>query len=116
IIGQYQLGELRQAGGDDFGSRAFAREQLPTDFGECQVGFAANDVVGQLHDGLGLGLVADFRPAQDDGDVGSQAFEGRDDLGRGRDVPDVNAEPDDLRIPRQQRLYDVHRALVDIEL
>ena len=66
--------------------------------------------------GCALGLVAHFRPAQNDGDVRPHAFEGRDDFGRGRDVPDVNAQPDDLRIPRQQRFRDVHRPLVDVEL
>ena len=60
--------------------------------------------------GWALGLVADFRPAQDDRDVRPQAFEGRDDFSRRRDVPDVDAEPDDLRVPRQQRLHDVHWA------
>ena len=69
-----------------------------------------------MHNGLGVGFIADFRPTQDHSDDRSDTFEGRHDFSGGCDVPDVNAQPDDLRIPRQQRLRDVHRALVDIEL
>ena len=52
IVGQRQLGELGQLRGNDLGRRAFAGEQLPADSGECQIRFASDDVVGQLHDGL----------------------------------------------------------------
>ena len=47
---------------------------------------------------------------------GPHALERGDDFRRRRHVPDVNAQPDDLRVPGQQRFRDVHRALVDVEL
>ena len=69
IVGQRELRELGQLGGDDLAGGPFPREQLRADLGELQVRLAGDDVVGQLHDGLGLGFVADLRPAEDDRDV-----------------------------------------------
>ncbi len=115
IVRQRQVGEFGQRGGNDLRGGAFAGEQLTAEAGEGQVRLAGDDVVGQLRDGLGLGFVADLRPAEDDREVRAEAFEGGDKLGCGRDVPDVNAEADDLRVPRQERFGDVDGSLVDIE-
>ena len=46
---------------------------------------------------------------------GRIALEHGDDLGRGRHVPDVDAQPDDLGIPGEERFGDIYRALVDVE-
>jgi hypothetical protein len=73
-------------------------------------------VVGELNDGLVFGLVADFRAAEDDFDVGSDAFDGGDDFGGWLDVPDVNAEADDFWIPRKEYFGNVERTLIDVEL
>jgi len=35
---------------------------------------------------------------------------------RGADIPDVDAHANNLRVPREQDLCDVHGTLVDVEL
>ncbi len=94
---------------------SYRRQKCPAHLGEFQVRFAGDDMVGQLDDVLLLGLVTDFRAAEDDFDVGPDAFDGGDDFGGRLDVPDVNAEADDFGISREQDFRDVERALVDVE-
>ena len=73
-------------------------------------------MISQLNNGLIFGFVTDFRAAEDDFDVGSDALDGGDDFGGWLDVPDVDAEADDFGVARQQGFRDVERALVDVEL
>ena len=116
IVWQRKLRELRQRGGNDFRRWPLPREQLGANLGEFQVRLASDDVVGQLHDGLGLNLIADFWSTQNDDEVRSQALKGGDQFGCRRHVPEVDAEPDDSRIPGEQDFRDVNRALVDVKL
>jgi len=90
-------------------------EQLPAKLGECQIGFTGYDVIGQGHDGLRIELITDLGPAENDSDVRPQSFDDGDDFGGGSNVPDVNAKPDNFRIPCQENLGDIRRTLVDIE-
>ena len=83
--------------------------------GEFQIGFASDDVVGELDDGLPLGLIADLRSAKNDFDVRLDALDGGNDLGGGLDVPDINAEADNFGILREEDFRDVERALVDVK-
>ena len=92
------------------------KRRSAADFGEFQVGFAGDDVVGEADDFLALGFVADFGAAEDDDQIGAQTLEQGDDLRRRRHVPNVDAEADDARIVRKDGLDDFQRALVDVEL
>src|SRR5712675_2197235 len=58
---------------------------------------------------------ANFRSANDDRDVGSNALESGDNFRRLGDVPNVNAQPDNSRSPREQHFDYVDRSLVDVE-
>ncbi len=89
---------------------------MAADFGKLQVGFAGDDVIGELDDGLTVGFVADFRAAEDDDELGANAFEGGNEFGGGGDVPDVNAEADDLRRFGEEGFGDFDGALVNVEL
>ncbi len=73
-------------------------------------------MVSELDNGLVFGFVADFRAAEDDFDVGPDAFDGSDDFGGLLDVPDVNAEADNFGVLREEDFRDVERTLVDVEL
>jgi hypothetical protein len=73
-------------------------------------------VVGELNDGLVFSFVADLRTAEDDFDIGLDAFDGGYDFGGWFNVPDVDAEPNDFGVMRQQHFRDVERTLVDVEL
>ena len=46
---------------------------------------------------------------------GRKPFECGDQFGRGRDVPDINAEADDFRVLGQQRFRNFDRRLMDVE-
>ena len=83
---------------------------------ERQVRLARDDVVCQPHYCLLLRLKTHLRPTEDDGDVRADAFDQRNHFRRGRNVPDINAKPNDLRIMREQTFRGVERALIDVEL
>ena len=83
--------------------------------GEGEVGFAGDDVVGEVADFLFGGFVADFGSAEDDDGLGAETFEVGDELGGGGDVPDVDADSDDFWILREDGFEDVDGALVDVE-
>ena len=102
-------------GGEGQGE-GFCRQQSPAHLGKFQIRLTGDDVVSQFHDLLSLGLVADLRAAEDDFDLRPDAPDGGDDLGGLRDVPDVDAEAEDARFARKQRLGDVERTQVDVEL
>jgi hypothetical protein len=73
-------------------------------------------MVRERHNGLPVEFVADLRPAEDDHQLRPQPLEERHDLrGRSR-IPNVNAQPHDPRPGVEDRLDDVERALVDVEL
>ena len=91
-------------------------QEHSTHFRKFQIRFARDDMIRQLHNLLTLGFIADLGPAKNDDDVRSHPFDGGDDLGRFRDVPDVDAEPNDFGFAREQDFRDVERALVDVEL
>ena len=61
-------------------------------------------------------LEADFRPAQHDRDLRPHPFEGGDHFGCLRHVPDINSQPDDLRVIGKNGLHHVERALLDVKL
>lgn len=68
-----------------------AGEELLAEGGEGEIGFAGDDVVGEVAEGLGFGFVGDFRAAENDREMGGEAFEEADELGGLVDVPDVDA-------------------------
>ena len=116
IVGKRELAELRHGRGHDFGRGLFAGEKLAADFSKLQVRLTRDHVIRQCDDGLLLGLVADLGSAENDREVRAHALDGSDDFGGFGDVPDVNAEPQNLRLPREQCLGDVEWTLVDVEL
>jgi hypothetical protein len=63
--------------------------------------FAGDDVVGQPHDLLLVAFVADFGSAEMIVNSGRNRFRVGHHLQRLRRVPDVHAEPDDLRLVAQ---------------
>lgn len=115
VVGEVELVEGGQRGLEDAAGRVLALEEAAGQLGEGQVGFAADDVVGDLGDGLGFGFVTDLGSAQDDLELGSEAFEEADDLGGGRGVPDVDAEADDAGLVLEDGLDDVHGSSVEVE-
>ena len=116
IVGEFQFAELRHRRGHDLGRGLLAGEKLAADLGELQVRFTRDDVVRQRDDGLRLRLVADLGSTENDREVRAHAFDGGDDFGGLGDVPDVNAEPKNLRPACEQGFSDVERTLVDVEL
>ena len=72
-------------------------EQGAAEFGEAEVAPAGNQVVGEADDFLILPFVADFRAAEDDFQCRTGRLELADNFGRLPDIPDVDAEADDLR-------------------
>jgi hypothetical protein len=83
--------------------------------GKGEVGFAGNDVVGKAADGLLVGFVADFGAADDDDQVGTEAFEEGDEVSGWGGVPDIDAEADDFGLLGEDGFGDVEEALVDVE-
>ena len=73
-------------------------------------------MVGQRDNPLPLGFITDFRAAEDDLDFRTDTFDGGNDLGRLRDIPDINPETDDLRVLCENFFRDFERTLVDIKL
>jgi hypothetical protein len=104
-----------QFGGNDFVRWFLAGKNLSTEFSKFQIGFARDNVISELDDQLRFDFVADLGSAENDGDVRPKAFDGGDDFGCRRDVPNVNAEADYFRVSGEKDFNDVGRALVDIE-
>ena len=84
-------------------------------FRKREVALSRNYVVSQLDDSFSVGLVTDFRTAEHNLDVGSQPFEIGDEFCRRFDIPDVNAEADDLRILSKNLRQDVGRVFAHPE-
>src|ERR1700734_584979 len=72
-------------------------------------------MIGELDDLLRFGLIADFGAAEDDYYVRTDTLDSGDDVGGFGNVPDINAQADDLRILGEQDFRDVDRTLVDVE-
>ena len=115
VVRKREVFENGEFGWNDFAFRRSAIEESAADFGKFEIGFAGDDVVGGLADGLKFGFEADFGSAEDDGDVGSDAFEDVDDFGGELGVPDVNAEADDFWVSGEKDFGDVVGALVQVE-
>jgi len=115
IVRELELGEVGDLGGDNFGGRFLTTEEGAAEIGEFEIGFARNDVIGQADDFLCFGFVTNFGSAEDDGETGADAFEGGDDFGSGCDVPNVDADADDLRVLGEDGFDDFEWALLEIE-
>ena len=77
-------------------------QQGPAEFGETDITPTRDDVIGEAHNVLLIGFMADFRPTQHDLDLRSLRFEQAHQGAGLRDVPDVHTQTDDLRVLRQQ--------------
>ena len=115
FIGQRQVRKIRRFRRNDFRPRVRAAQQPGADLREFQVRLARDDMVRELHDGLGFRLVTDLRSAKDDFDLGPHPPDHGQHFRRGFHVPDIYAQADDFRVLRQQRLGDVQRPLVDVK-
>ena len=116
VVGQDQLIEFWEGGVQDFGEVASTREHGTANLGKKKIGFASDDQIGLLDDGLKFRLMAHLGAAEDQEEVGCESFEDGDEFGAGGSVPDVNAEPDDFWGVRQNFGGDVEGALFDFEL
>lgn len=96
--------------------RERARQDLFADPGQCQVGLAGNDVVGELDNWLALGFVADFGAAETMMMLWAYPLQVADQPRRLLDVPDIHTQLHDTWILGQQRFQDVDRPLTDFEL
>ena len=64
-------------------------------------------MVGQTHDLLPLRLMADLGTTEDDHEVGPKPLQNGDQFGRGTDIPDVDAQPQDPRVAIEDGLRDL---------
>jgi hypothetical protein len=116
VVRQAEPVQVGQGRVDQFKVGAIVIEDVVAEAGEGEVGFAGDDVIGELNDGLEGRFVGDFGSAQDDEEIWAKTFEECDELRGGRDVPDVDAEAEDTRIGLQDAFGDIERALLEIEL
>ena len=93
-----------------------ALQQLSAQLGKGQIRFPCDDIVSQVNDLLLFRFITDFWPPQNNEDLGSNAFQIRDQPRRFFDVPDVDAQSDDLRFVLQDLSEDVQSRLVDRKL
>ena len=115
IIGQNELAELRQRGRNNFRGWLLPAQQLIAEFAEFEVRFSRDNIIHQLYDLLLFGLITDFWPAQNDLDLRSDPLQNGNNFSRLGDIPNINAEPNDLRRHRQERFGDFDGSLVDVE-
>ncbi len=80
-----------------------------------EVGFALDDIVGDLADGLLFRFVADLGAAEDDCDIGPELFEEADDLETFPYVPDIDAESDNFRGLLEDGFDRFEGALLEVE-
>jgi hypothetical protein len=127
LVGEGELGEVGEGGGDDagkgggkgrIGGRGVGRrgKQGSAQMGEGQVSFAGEGMIGEGDDLLLIGFVADLGAAEDDDEVGLEAFEEGHDLLGLADVPDIDAEADDAGLLGEDGFDDVGGVLLEIEL
>ena len=108
-IRQHEVCEVGLLAGDDAHDRLRAVQDRPHQAREADVARTLDDIVGQPADLLSIRLVADFRPTDDDRQLRRKRLQAPNQLGRLDDVPDVDAEADDLRFIRQQPLRHLFR-------
>jgi hypothetical protein len=116
VVRQAELVQVRQGRVDEFGAGALMIEEVMAEAWESKVGFAGDDVIGELNDGLVRGFMGDFGAAEDDEETWAKPFKECDEFGGGCDVPDVDAEAKDERICLEDAFGDIERALLEIEL
>ena len=104
LIGQHQRIEFGLNAGDHFHQRPRSLEQLARQHGKAEVGRAGDHMVGHLHDRLFLHLVADFRAADHDPDLGCRLAQPCNQLGRSLDIPDIHPEADEPWFALKQAL------------
>ena len=115
-VGKGQLGQIRQRRGEDPGCRRLSVEQLAAKIGEGKIRLARDGVVGETHELLRVGFVADLGAADHDDEFGTDTLEDAHQFRGGRHVPDVHAEAQDARLAGQDGIGDVDGLLIDVEL
>lgn len=121
VVGVFTVGEAEpsQIGCtrvDERRGHAASLEDVSAEFCKCEVGLAGDDVVhdpGDLEIG---GFVTDFGASGDEAESGTEAFQNARDLGQGRDVPDVDGEPDDPRVLFDDGGGDIQGMAAGLEL
>jgi hypothetical protein len=103
VVGEFGVGQLDffQRGllaGDHFHERLRAVEQGAAQFGKLTSPQPVIRWSAEANDFLRFPFVADFRPAENDGQRRPGGFELANQFGGRRDVPDIDAEADDLRL------------------
>ena len=116
IVRQLQIGERWRLRVDQLHQRPFAAQQAATEIGEFEIRFPCYREVRLLNDCLLFAFVADFGTTQNNNHPRGGPLEDADEFGHRGDVPDVNTQPENSWLPRENRLGHVDRALGDIEL
>ena len=88
---------------DGFHQRARAEQKGAAQLGKAHIAPAGDHVVGQRHDGLGVGLVADFGAAEHDADLRPLRAQRKDYGVALFHVPDVNTQADYVHITGSHR-------------
>ena len=96
-IGQRQPHGIGWRGVDDFLAQRRAGEHSAAKVGEGEVGFAADDEVGERRQQMRFGLVADLRAAEDECEPWCGAAQRGEQRGSLRHIPDINTEADNAR-------------------
>lgn len=109
----------RSAAGHDFGWRgpcAVGIEQLPAEIANARSPSPVTRWSAIWTISVVSQSITHLRAAQDDAQVGTQAFEQTDDVEGRLRVPDIDAEPEDARLPGEDGFDDFERGLFDFEL
>ena len=96
-VGQLDLLKARLFTRDHLHQRRRPMAQGAAQLGETDVTPAGDQVIGQANDFLLFPLMADFRAAKHDLQRRAGRLQQADDFGGRRDIPDIDAEADDLR-------------------
>ena len=115
IVRQFEPGKIGKVRGNDFLGRWLRGENLLTDFGEFQIGFTGDNVIGEFSDELFLSFVTNFGSAENNGYIRTEALEGGDEFGGLGNVPDINAEADDFWVLGEEDFGNVGGAMVDFK-
>ena len=103
VVRQAYAIEDRQKGLDHLAIGAMAVQNFTAQGGEGQIGLSRDDIVGQANDLLLVEFVTDLGTADHDGDLRLRAFEFGNQACRRVDVPDIDADPHDVRIALENR-------------